>query len=193
MFDRACVSFFPGSIPMPAPFLHFCKGLTTLSAEAMYWLRRADSLSVLCVSSAVTAVGTSGAAHVVAKLREMRLYLTGTIIQFCIVKLRLQLTNKKDKSFPTIAPSKKTCHLCSVVLQCLYCGHHRNNDTNALTMVLSSSELAPFAVPAASGAYRLLTCYRQYTCFFRKRQVFFYLIRVCGNSAPVYLSPVPHG
>ena len=82
----------------------------------------------------MTADGSSGAAHVVAKLREMRLYLIGTIIQFCIVKLLIQLTNKKDKPFPTIAPSKKTCHLCSVVLQCLYCGHHRNNDTNALTM-----------------------------------------------------------
>ena len=158
------------------PFCTSAKASPCCQREQCICSRRTDSLSVLCVSSAVTAAGTSGAAHTVAKLREMRLYLTGTIIQFCIVKLRLQLTNKKDKSFPTIAPSKKTCHLCSAVLQCLYCGHHRNNDTNALTCshdVCASSELAPFAVPAASGAYRLLTCYRQYTCFFRKRQVFF--------------------
>ena len=178
MYDRVlCVRVSCRSSPdlflCLRPFCTAAKASPCCQREQCIRSRRADSLSVLCVSSAVTAASFSGAAHVVAKLREMRLYLTGTIIQFCIVKLLLQLTNKKDKPFPTIAPSKKTCHLCSVVLQCLYCGHHRNNDTNALTMVPSSSELAPFAAGTASGAYRLLTCYRQYTCFFPKRQVSF--------------------
>lgn len=41
-------------------------------------------LSVLCVSPAVTAVLSSGAARIVAKLREMRLYVIGPIIQLSV-------------------------------------------------------------------------------------------------------------
>jgi len=50
-FVLLCLSCFPIWFLCLRLIVQYCKGLTTLSAEAMYWLRRTDSLSALCVSS----------------------------------------------------------------------------------------------------------------------------------------------
>ena len=86
--------------------MQYCKGLTTLSAEAMYWLRRADSLSALCVSSPWPLEG-SGAAHIMAKLREMRLYLTGTIIQLSISRPVFDRRRTKKQAFSNVFHRKR--------------------------------------------------------------------------------------
>ena len=73
----------PGLVPVPAPYCAILQGPHHVVSGSDV-LAPQNRLSICSLRLIPVAAACSGAAHVVAKLREMRLYLTGPIIQLSV-------------------------------------------------------------------------------------------------------------
>ena len=95
----------PDLVPVPAPYCAILQGPHHVVSGSDV-LAPQNRLSICSLRLIPVTAGSSGAAHIMAKLREMRLYLTGTIIQLSISRPVFDRRRTKNKPFPMFSIEK---------------------------------------------------------------------------------------